>query len=320
MESVRMGVLGCADIARRRMLPAFAACPATEVAAVASRNAECARRVAAEYGARAVHGYEELLADPGVEAVYVPVPAALHAEWVEKALLSGKHVLAEKPLTTNAGTTAALFRLAESRGLALMENVMFVHHSQHARVVALIAEGAIGDLRSFQAAFTVPRRPVDDIRYRPDLGGGALLDTGVYPVRAAATFLGPELKVVGAGLASGAGFRVDTAGAVLLQSPDGISAQLTFGLDHAYRNSYELQGSTGRITLDRVFTPPADHVPVAVVEGPSGSRRIPLLPDDQVANTVAVFAEAVRAGSAPYEEVLRQARLLDDVQRLAAQN
>ncbi|MFD7322434.1 Gfo/Idh/MocA family protein [Streptomyces sp. NPDC059875] len=320
MEPVRMGVLGCADIARRRMLPAFAACAATEVAAVASRNADGARRLAAEYGARPVHGYDALLADPAVDAVYVPVPAALHAEWIEAALLSGKHVLAEKPLTMTADTTAALFRLAESRGLALMENVMFVHHGQHARVGALVADGAIGELRSFQAAFTVPRRPADDIRYRPELGGGALWDTGVYPVRAASTFLGPDLKVVGAGLASGAGFRVDTAGAVLLQSPDGVSAQLTFGLDHAYRNSYEVQGSTGRITLDRVFTPPADHIPVAVVEGPSGSRRIPLLPDDQVANTVAVFAEAVRAGSAPYEDSVRQARLLDEIRRRAAQN
>ncbi|MHC0433593.1 Gfo/Idh/MocA family protein [Streptomyces sp. O3] len=320
MEPVRIGVLGCADIARRRMLPAFAACPTTEVAAVASRDLDRARPLAAEYRARPVHGYAELLADDTVDAVYVPVPLALHAEWIEAALLKDKHVLAEKPVTMNLAETAALGELAQRRGLALMENIMFVHHDQHAQVRRLLAEGAIGELRSFHGWFTVPRRPAGDIRYRPELGGGALWDTGVYPLRAALHLLGPDLAVLGASFSSGPGFEVDTGGAVLLQTPNGVSAQLAFGLDHAYRDSYELCGSKGRITLDRVFTPPADRLPVAVLQGDSGADEIPLRPDDQVANTVAAFAEAVRAGSAPYQDSVRQAQLLDAVLRYAARD
>ncbi|MER5771771.1 Gfo/Idh/MocA family oxidoreductase [Streptomyces sp. NPDC001985] len=317
MDPVRMGVLGCADIARRRMLPAFAACPGTEIAAVAGRDPARTAATAAPYRARAVHGYAELLAEPGIDAVYVPLPLALHAEWVEAALRSGRHVLAEKPLTADPARTAELFALAERLGLALMENVMFVHHGQHGAVRRLVADGAVGTLRSVEAAFTVPRRPDDDIRYRPDLGGGALWDTGVYPLRAALELLGPDPEVLGAALVTAPGFTVDTSGAVLLRAPDGIVAQLAFGLDHAYRNSLTLHGSTGRLTLDRVFTPPAGVPPPARLETAGGVREIPLPADDQVAATVAAFADAVRRGSAPSAASLAQARLLDAVRRAA---
>lgn len=310
---VRIGVLGCADIARRRMLPAFAACPATEVAAVASRDADRAGALAAEFGARGVEGYEALLSDEEVDAVYVPLPLALHAEWVEAALRAGKHVLAEKPVTSGPARTDELFGLARESGLALMENVMFVHHSQHDRVSTMIAEGAIGEVRSLHAAFTVPRRPEGDIRYSAELGGGALWDTGVYPVRAALQLLGPDVEVVGACLTSGPGFEVDTGGAALLRTPAGAVAHVTFGLDDAYRSSYEICGTTGRIRLDRAFTPPADHVPVLVVEDRTGVTEIRLEPDDQVAGTVAAFARAVRAGAADGTDTLRQAHLLEAV-------
>ncbi|NUV40582.1 MULTISPECIES: Gfo/Idh/MocA family protein [Streptomyces] len=316
--AVRVGVLGCADIARRRMLPAFAASPDTEVVAVASRDADRAKALAAPYGARPVRGYAELLADASVDAVHIPLPLALHAEWTEAALRAGKHVLAEKPLTDDPARSAALFALAERSGLALMENVMFVHHRRHAEVARLVAAGAIGELRSFQAVFCVPRRPADDIRYRRELAGGALGDIGVYPLRAALHFLGPELEVLGAQLTEGPGFTVDTAGAVLLRTPAGVTAQLSFGLDHAYGNSYELRGSEGRLTVDLAFTPPAEGAPPAVRHGPSGAREVPLPQQDQVAATVTAFAAAVRAGHAPYEESLAQARLLEAVRRHAA--
>jgi len=313
MTPVRIGVLGCAAIARRSMLPAFAAAASTEVAAVASRDAAQADALAKEYDCRAVHGYAALLRDDTVQAVYLPLPAALHADWVEAALWAGKHVLAEKPLTTDRNRSARLLELASSLGLALMENVMFIHHSQHAQVRQLVADGAIGELRAFQSAFAVPRLPDHDIRYRPELDGGALWDTGVYPVRAALHLLGPGLQVAGATLTRGTGYAVHTAGTALLRSPLGISAQLTFGLDHAYRNVYELWGSEGRITVDRVFTPPADHAPVLRLENRSGLREIRLHPDDQVANTVTAFVAAVHMGAAPREDCLAQADLLHEV-------
>jgi predicted dehydrogenase len=322
---LRIGVLGCADIARRRMLPAMAASAATEVYAVAGRDDERARELARSFDCRPVHGYRALLDLADVQAVYVPLPAALHAEWVEAALRAGKHVLAEKPLTTDPERTRALFALARELGLVLRENVMFVHHGQHTAVRELVADGAIGRLRGFHAAFTVPRRPDDDIRYRRDLGGGALFDTGVYPLRAALHLLGDDLELVGAVLGAGPGREVDTFGAALLRDADGVGVQLTFGLEDAYRSRYELWGTTGRITLDRAFTPPADHAPIARLEQDSGAvTEIRLPAEDQVRNSVERFAAAVRVGvpadgaDDPQEAaVLRQAVLLDRIRTSA---
>ncbi|MFJ3196999.1 Gfo/Idh/MocA family protein [Streptomyces griseoviridis] len=324
---VRIGVLGCADIARRRLLPAMAASGETEVAAVASRDEEKAARTAMPYGCRVVADYAELVSLPDVEAVYVPLPVALHAEWVAAALRAGKHVLAEKPLTTDPDRARALFALARDRRLVLRENVMFVHHAQHAAVRRLVADGAIGEPRSFAAAFEVPRRPAGDIRLVPELGGGALWDVGVYPVRAALHFLGAGLRVAGAVLSPGPGGPgVDLAGGVLLTSPAGVHAHLDFGLDHGYRSAYELRGDEGRISVDHAFTPAADHRPVLRVTRGTASRRVVLEPDDQVANSVREFARAVRAarpGGPPgpagraEEAALLQAELLADVRRAA---
>ncbi|OAR24147.1 oxidoreductase [Streptomyces sp. ERV7] len=315
---VRVAVLGCADIAVRRMLPAMAACADVELVAVASRDAARAEGTARRFGCAAVHGYEALLAREDVDAVYVPLPAALHDVWVEAALRAGKHVLAEKPLTTRQERTAELLRLARARGLALVENVLFVHHGQHAAVRALLRDGAIGEPRSLHAAFAVPARPDEDIRYRAALGGGALWDVGVYPVRAALHLLGSGLTVLGAVLTADAGREVDTSGAALLRDGAGTVAQLTFGIGHAYRSEYELRGTEGRITVDRAFTPPADHRPVLRVERGSRVEEIALAPEDQVAAAVTAFATAVRQGGAPSDEtVLEQAALLDAIRRSA---
>ncbi|MFD9099136.1 Gfo/Idh/MocA family protein [Streptomyces collinus] len=331
---LRIGVLGCADIARRRMLPAFAAADGIEITAVASRDAARAADVAARYGCRPVTGYAPLLTLDDVDAVYIPLPAALHATWTRAALLAGKHVLAEKPLTCDPARTRALLALAAQRSLALMENVMFVHHPQHQAVRTLLAEGAIGELRSFSAAFAVPRLPAGDIRHSPELGGGALFDIGVYPVRAAVHFLGEQLHPLAATLHTPPSSAVDTAGAALLRDEHGVSAQLTFGMDHAYRSAYELWGSQGRITLNRAFTPPPGHRPVIHLERRGTTERIELPPADQVALTVRAFRTACRraaapnphrprdtAGTAPADPAdacLRQADLLEAVRRAAA--
>ncbi|MFC9426291.1 Gfo/Idh/MocA family protein [Streptomyces sp. NPDC056987] len=311
--------MGCAGIAVRRMLPAFAACPGIEIAAVASRDPAKARQVAERFGCRPVHGYDALLERDDIQAVYVPLPAALHARWTEAALDTGRHVLAEKPLTTDRHRTAELLELARARGLVLMENVMFVHHHRHRAVRDLIADGAIGELRGFQAVFTIPPLPDGDIRYDPGLGGGALADVGVYPLRAALHFLGPGLDVIGARLDRGAGRRVETSGAALLSTPGGVTAQITFGMEHAYRSSYEVWGSEGGITVDRAFTPPADHAPVIGLHRGGRTEEIRLAPHDQVAATVTAFAAAVRTGTLPdAQATLRQAELLDETHRSAS--
>ncbi|MEV5437266.1 Gfo/Idh/MocA family oxidoreductase [Streptomyces sp. NPDC052682] len=323
--TVRLGLLGTADIATRRILPAVSRTPGVTLTAVASRDPARARSVAAAYGAEALPDYRAVLDDPRVDAVYVPLPAALHAPWVRAALEAGKHVLAEKPLTTDPRTTAELLALAHKSKLVLRENYLFVHHPQHRAVAGLIARGALGEIRAVSAAFTIPPRPPADIRYRADLGGGALLDVGGYPLRAALLLLGPALRVAGAVLRTDPARGVDVAGAALLcRDEDGVTAQLTFGMEHRYTSRYEVLGSTGRLRLDHAFTPPADHRPVLLVEGPDGTRRHELEPYDQCAGALQAFARAVRTGESagggddPYGPIsTRQAELTADIHRQA---
>nr|WP_062333272.1 Gfo/Idh/MocA family oxidoreductase [Herbidospora sakaeratensis] len=318
-DGLRMAVMGCADIAWRRTLPAMAGDPRVHVAAIASRDLERAERFAGRFGGVAVEGYAALLERTDLDAVYIPLPALLHAEWVERALRAGLHVLVEKPLTGTYAETARLVALARSRGLVLLENYMFLHHSQHGAVRDMVARGAVGELRGFAGAFTFPPKPEGDIRYQRDVGGGAFLDFGGYPVRAALYFLG-DLQVVGAVFRHDPDLDVVTSGNVLLSTPHGVAAQLTFGMEHSYHNAYRLIGSTGQILLDRVFTPPETHNPVVRIERQDSREELVLPADHQFANVVAAFARAVLTGEdvTPQQEgSLRQARLIEEIRAAA---
>lgn len=317
-DVIGVGVVGCADVAWRRMLPAFRADPHVRLVAVASRTGDRAATFAAEFGCDAVAGYQHLLGRDDVDAVYVPLPSALHAEWIRRALESGRHVLTEKPATTSAVDTAELVALAEAGGLVLLENFMFVHHSRHERVRWMLADGVVGELRSFHSTFTIPARPAGDIRLVAGLGGGALLDNGAYPVRAAQLLLGPDLEVAGAHLLTDPRHGVDVAGAALLYRSDGVAAQLTFGMDHHYVNDYHVHGSKGRIGVDRAFTPPADPATEITVARHGGVDREAVPAQDQCAKTVAAFVAAIRAGESPHTAaMLRQARLIDEIREHA---
>lgn len=317
--SIRLGVLGCADIAARKVLPALANVPSVHLVAVASRSAGKAAELAGRFGCAAVTGYEELLAREDVDAVYVPLPPALHAEWVGAALRQGKHVLAEKPLTPDPVETAALLDLASSARRVLMENVMFPHHSRHKRVWEMVANGAIGTPLTFTGSFTIPPRPHGDIRNSAALGGGALLDAAVYPLVAAQLALG-ELEVRSAVLQHDQELGVDVAGAALLRGPANVTAQVVFGMRHSYTSEYRILGDLGRITVGNAYHPRADaptEIGLHPQSGPAETIAVPA--DDQCANTLRAFAQAVLHGRAEPVDGLtsRTAVLIDDMRRHA---
>jgi dTDP-3,4-didehydro-2,6-dideoxy-alpha-D-glucose 3-reductase len=300
------------------------AVPELTVAAVASRDPAKAKTFAAAFDTEPVTGYEELLARDDIDAIYLPLPTGMHYEWAARTLRAGKHVLVEKPLATNLAEATELVELAAKSGLVLRESFMFLHHQQHRRIRELLDGGAIGELRTFTGAFGIPPLPATDVRYRQELGGGALLDVGVYPIRAAQLYLGPGVRAVGATARHESG--VDVAGSALLASEAGVTAQLCFGFQHHYRNTYELWGSAGRIVLDRAYTPPNDWAPTIRIERPDGVRELTLPPDDQFRAVTASFARAVRAGAGHgipdgVEDggtaVLRQAALVEAVRTAA---
>jgi NDP-hexose-3-ketoreductase len=291
---LRLGVLGCADIARRRTVPAVAEVDGVKLAAVASRDAARAAATAAEFGCAAIVGYDTMLASPSIDAVYIPLPATAHAAWIEQALTAGKHVLAEKPLTTERETSVRLMALARERGLVLLENMTFLHHAQHTTVPGLLADGKIGQPRDLTSVFTVPPLPEGHSQSTPGVGGGALLEQGVYPIRAAVRYLGEDLRVLGAALHVRGGDGMVVSGRVLGTTPQGVTADLRFGVRHSYRSSCAIAGSTGRLVLEHAFTPPASHRPVVRIERQDHREEVTLRADHQFANLITFFAAAVR--------------------------
>ncbi|MEV7546094.1 Gfo/Idh/MocA family oxidoreductase [Streptomyces sp. NPDC089915] len=312
---LRIGVLGCADIAARRTIPAVRAA-GLRLTAVASRTGEKARAFGERFAVEAVTGYERLLERDDVDAVYLPLPIALHERWATAALEAGKHVLVEKAATATGAAARRLTALAADRGLLLMENFTFLRHTQHAEVRRLVAEGAIGRPRLFTGEFGFPLADRSTIRHHPELGGGSLLDAGCYPVRAAQLFLGDDVSVLGSTLGMDPEAGVDVAGTALLADADGLAAQCSFGFAHAYRNTYALWGESGRISLSWAFTPPAGTRPVLRIERQDHVEERTLAADDQWANALRHFADltARPAGHArEHERIVRQAALLEAV-------
>ncbi|THA26365.1 Gfo/Idh/MocA family oxidoreductase [Streptomyces sp. RKND-216] len=317
---IGVGVLGAADIAWRNALPAVQRCDELRLVAVASRSAGKAGRFADRFGCEAVDSYSRLLERDDVEAVYVPLPNALHEEWAEAALRAGKHVLVEKSLTVDAEAARRLAGLAEARGLAFMENFTFLCHPQHDEVRKLVADGAIGTPQTFTASLGIPRGGGDLIRYRPELAGGTLRENGCYPLRAALLHLGDDLRVLGAHLRTDPATGVDVAGSALLADGAGLTAQCDFGLEHSYRNTYALWGSEGRVELDWAFNPRPETRPVLRLQRGDVREERVLAAADQFQLTFAAFAAACREPVAHRhhaQDAVRQATVMEAVLRAA---
>lgn len=299
---VQLGALGTSSIAWRRVLPTVVRTPGLRLTAVAGRSEAKTQRFAERFGCAAETDFAALLDRPDIDAVYLSTPTGLHRRFTEQALRAGKHVLVEKPIGVDAAEARALCALAAARDLVLRENFMFPHHPQHAHVRELVETGRLGRLASFRAAFCIPPLSKDDIRYDARLGGGALLDVGVYPLRAASLLLGPGLEVAGATLRVRAEDGLDLSGQVLLVSPSGVLAELSFGFEHAYASTYTVWGDRARATVTRAFTPPPAHQPLVVLEEQDREERLQLPATDQLQLLLEAFARQVRAGGAETAE------------------
>jgi D-xylose 1-dehydrogenase (NADP+, D-xylono-1,5-lactone-forming) len=272
MARVRWGVLSTASIGRL-VIEASRNATNAELVAVASRDPARARALADELGLEASHGsYEELLASEAVDAVYVPLPVALHTKWTVKALEAGKHVLCEKPLATSAADAARCFDAAEAAGRRCVEGLMWRHHPQTTLARKLVAGGAIGRLAFARAALSVSV-PAGDIRRSVALGGGALGDLGCYCVSAIRLFAGEPTRVAATRILDGdAG--VDLRMAATLCLPGDVLAQFDVALDLTRRDELELVGTEGRLVVSDPWLCRATHLEL------SRNGRVEHLPVD----------------------------------------
>jgi D-xylose 1-dehydrogenase (NADP+, D-xylono-1,5-lactone-forming) len=269
-EAVRWGILSTADI-NNKVLAGLPGSPAVDVVAVGSRDAARAEAFASEHGLPRAHGsYEQLLADPDVEAVYIPLPNGMHVEWTLAAIAAGKHVLCEKPLSPRAEEVERCFDAAEAAGLVLSEGFMWRHTPQAQRLESLVREGAIGELRLIRAAFSFPLDRFPDVRWDADLEGGALMDVGCYCVSGSRFLAGAEPeRVTGESVAAESG--VDARFVATLRFPGDLLATFDCGFDLPPRDELEAIGSTGSLFVDDPW-----HCvePRVELRGADGSREV----------------------------------------------
>ena len=315
MKKIKIGVIGCANVAERYMIPAIKATSGLELKAIASRSKEKAVFFADKFSCDAVVGYSQLLDRSDIDAVYVPLPIALHEEWIMKALKKGKHVLSEKSLTTDYTSAKKIIDEAQSRQLLLMEDFMFQYHRQHAFVRKLIKDGEIGGIHFFKSSFGFPPRGKDDIRYDKKLGGGALLDAGGYVVKAVQLFLGTDLTLRGASLKYDKRFGVDIYGGAIFKNEKDQIAHVSFSFDNYYQCNYEIWGSKGKITADRAFTPPPDFSPKILFEKQDHKQEYIIEPDNHFINILKECHRSICENDFQrhWEDALSQAKLLDQI-------
>lgn len=283
-----IGIIGTADIAYRRFLPALKRHLKFNYVGVASRDINKTRKFINLYGGKGYGSYDDIINDEKIDVVYIPLPPALHYEWGKKALLHKKHVFMEKPFCTCQEHTKELCDIAKKNDLIVYENYMFLHHKQFKFIRDLIDKNLIGEIRLIRIAFGFPFRGINDFRYNQTLGGGALLDCGGYTIKLVAYLLGDDCELKYSKLNHGK-YQVDIYGSATFENKDGLIAQVAFGMDNAYKCELEIWGESGTILAPRIFTAPPDLNVKIYLNSNKGSQEFCLEKDDQFFNSIDYF-------------------------------
>lgn len=319
-RTLRIATLGAAPIAVNALVQPCRQLPEVALLAVAARDPARARRFAARHGIPHVHAsYAALLADPAIDAVYIPLPNSLHAEWSLRALAAGKHVLCEKPLAANAREAEQLARAAETGGRLLVEAFHYRYHPLAARLRAILASGEIGQVRRIETEFSVPLLRPSSIQFRYDLAGGAAMDVGCYAINLLRFLAGAEPQVVSARARL---FRpqVDRLMRAEFAFADGRSGAVTCALLSArlLRASALVHGSAGTMRVNFPFLPHYFHS--IAVETPGAVRHERLEGDTTYTYQLRAFAAAIRGGApvlTPAADAVANMRLIDACYRAA---
>jgi predicted dehydrogenase len=323
-DEIVWGVLGAANINDKVVVPMHRA-PKCRVKGIASRDPQKARQAAAKYGlSTAYDSYDALLADPEIDAVYIPLPNHVHMEWTIKAVEAGKHVLCEKPIGLDAAQAERLIAARDKTGRYVQEAFMVRTHPQWLKVRALIEGGVIGELRAVSGGFTYYNTNPHDIRNQNAMGGGGLLDIGCYPITTSRFITGREPRRVVALLERDPSFDVDRLGSVLMDF-DGVQASFFYSTQiHNYQRM-QFHGTQGRIEVEIPFNAPNDRPTRLLVserksDGTDTDRWLELPVCDQYGVAAAVFAEAILSGTPQaiaLEDARANMRVIDAVFRSA---
>jgi predicted dehydrogenase len=318
VTQLRIGVLGAARIVPSALIRPAKAVADVEVTAIAARDRSRAEAFAQRHGiARVAPSYAELIADPEIDAVYVPLPNARHAEWTLAALEAGKHVLCEKPLTSNAAEARTVATAAEAAGLVVMEAFHYRYHPLIGRALEIIA--GLGPLRHVETQLCFPLPRFSDIRYQLDLAGGAMMDAGCYAVHAMRTLAGAEPSVVSAraGLQSP---QIDRLMVAEYRFGSGATGRTTASMwsRHVLGVSARVTGENGELRILNYLAPQLYHR--LTIRTADGSRHEKVPGEATYTYQLRAFADAVLRGGpnlTPASDAVHTMRLIDDVYEAA---
>ena len=318
---IRWGILGCARITRRGLIPGIRASQTGTLQALASRSLETARAWADEFNIPGVYeSYQHVLDDPEIDAVYIPLPNELHLPWVIAAADAGKHVLCEKPLAIDARQANTMVAHCQRKGVLLMEAFMWRHQPRTKEIRQMVQDGVIGELRLIRSSFSFPIEP-GDWRLDSARGGGALWDVGCYGVSTARLYAGSEPDRCRAAAHFGP-TGVDLTLAAVMEFPGGVLGSIDCSFEQPFRCKYELVGTKGLIEVPNAYLPPATKPSAllssigAAPDSGSGTDSIQTLEfeaTDQYAAMVDAFGRSVSNGQIedPAEDGLAQMIVLD---------
>jgi predicted dehydrogenase len=258
MKKIRWGVLGVAKIATTKVIPAMQVARNVEVAAIASRDLSKARAAAQQLGIGKAYGsYEELLADPSIDAIYNPLPNHLHVPWSIRAAEAGKHVLCEKPIGLSVAETRDLIAARDKARVKIGEAFMARTHPQWVRAAEIVRSGRIGELRVVSGYFSYFNRDPKNVRNIAEIGGGAIMDIGCYPITLSRMIFAAEPSRVSAFLDRDPEFKTDRLASVILEYPTG-HASFTCSTQLVPYQKMHIFGTTGHIEIEIPFNAPPD--------------------------------------------------------------
>ena len=324
-RTIRWGVLGVAKIALEKVIPAITASNGTEVAAIASRSVDKARAAAQRLGIpRAYGSYDELLADPDIDAIYNPLPNHLHVPWSLRALEAGKHVLCEKPIALTAAEAHALIAARDRTGRLIQEAVMVRTHPRWLGAREAIRSGRIGDLRAIAAFFSYHNAAPENVRNQADAGGGGLMDIGFYPITMSRFLFEAEpVRVMGL-LDRDPTFGTDRLTSAILEFARG-HATFTCATQLVAHQTLDIFGTRGRIAVEIPWSMPSDRPSRLIIDDGSSLTKdnlqtISFAACDQWQVQCDLFCDAIRSGEpapVPIEDAVANMRVIDAISRSA---
>jgi predicted dehydrogenase len=319
-RKLRWGVISTSNIGRVAVIPAIRAAKNSELVAVASRDAEKGRDFAQRLNIPRSYGsYEALLAAQDIEAVYIPLPNSLHREWAIKAAQSGKHILCEKPLALNAAECLEMEAVAQENHVKLMEAFMYRFHPQTQVVLELVKQGVPGKVHLVHSSFTFRLTRTDNIRFKPELGGGALMDVGCYCVNFSRMVIGSE-PVEAQAYARWGSTGVDDQLVGTLRFADGTLAQFDCGLTLERRESFEVVGTEAALYSSQAFLPGTEELTFFERRGRKGEIPHKVQGADEYQLMVEYFADCVLEDKPlrfPASEAAANMRAIDALYRSA---